>query len=171
MPVADELWAKISAESELRPSRGIVSDVPETQVIAEAEEPTEDPIELDEVPLPDDEPEPSAYLDEAPIQIVPFHPGTPPEAGDEVIAAAPFEVRPVAEPVVDEVPPAMITEVPTPHPDPVEIVADLPVHEGDPAKTPWWKLMLGGGEPRAAKQPTAAPLPEPGAAQPKRPVM
>jgi hypothetical protein len=50
----------------------------------------------------------------------------------------------------------MITDVPAPHPTPVDVVADLPDHEAEPTKTPWWKLMLSGGDSRRDKQPTAA---------------
>ena len=91
-----------------------------------------------------------------PIQIVPFHPGAPEEAGPDVISAAPFEVRPVAEPIEEAPALEMITDVPTPHPDPVEVRADLPDHGSEPTKTPWWKLMLSGGDSRKDKQPTAA---------------
>ena len=62
----------------------------------------------------------------------------------------------------------MITGVPVPHPDPIEVVADLPDHDAEPAKTPWWKLMLSGGDSRKAKQPTASePQPVPVPATPE----
>lgn len=165
MPDAeDEQWSRISAESELKPDHGVVSDVPEPLITPEPEEPMFDPIELNEVPLPalDDEPEVSEEPEAPPIQIVPFHQSAPAEAGPDMISAAPFEVRPVAEPVEDARAPEMITDVPTPNPDPVEVVADLPDHESGPTKTPWWKLMLSGGDSRRDRVPTAAePQPAP----------
>ncbi|MGV8850517.1 MAG: hypothetical protein ACOH16_13355 [Propionibacteriaceae bacterium] len=167
MPDAeDEQWSRISAESELKPERGLVSDVPEAQITPEPEEPLFDPIELNEVPEISADPEVSEEPEALPIQIVPFHHGAPAEVGPDVISAAPFEVRPVELPVEDAPVQEMITDVPAPHPDPVEVVADLPDHEAEPTKTPWWKLMLGGGAGRRDKQPTAAepqvpPVPEP----------
>lgn len=165
MPDAeDEQWSKISAESELRPDRGVVAEVPEALVTPEPVEPEYELIGLDEVPLPEADVVPEApYEPEAPpIQIVPFHPGTPEDIGPDVISAAPFDVRPVEAPA-EEVPDVeLITDVPTPHPDPVEVVADLPDHEKEPSKTPWWKLMLGGGESRKDPRPTPAePQPHP----------
>lgn len=164
----DEQWSRIAAESELRPDHGLVADVPEPQITPVPDEPLFDPIELNEVPLPtggddevvsEDEPAP-------PIQVVPFHSGPVAEAGPDVILAAPFEVRDADAPVaVDEVV-EVITDVPVPHPDPVEVVADLPDKDAQPEKTPWWRLMLGGGESRAER---GAHAPE--AAQPQpRPV-
>jgi hypothetical protein len=163
MPDAeDEQWSRISAESELKPDRGVVSDVPEALITPEPEEPLFDPIELNEVPEVEAEPEVVEEPEAPPIQIVPFHQGGVAEAGPDVISAAPFEVRPVAVPVYDAPATEMITDVPTPHPDPVEVVADLPDHEAEPTKTPWWKLMLSGGDSRRDKQPTAAePQPAP----------
>lgn len=155
MPDAeDDQWTRITAASELKPDRGVVSDVPEPQITPEPDEPVFDPIELNEVPEVAPEPEVAKEPEAPPIQIVPFHHGAPVEPGPDVISAAPFEVRPVELPV--EAAPAleMITDVPTPHPDPVEVVADLPDHEAEPAKTPWWKLMLGDG--RRDREPTAA---------------
>jgi hypothetical protein len=162
----DEQWQRIAAESELKPDPGVVSDVPEAQITPDVEEPLFDPIELNEVPLLEADPEPEvADEPEAPpIQIVPFHQGAPAEVGPDVISAAPFEVRPVEVHVEDVPVPEMITDVPVPHPDPVEVVADLPEHDAEPARTPWWKLMLGGGDSRKDKQPTAAepqPVPVP----------
>jgi hypothetical protein len=87
------------------------------------------------------------------------------EAGPDVIVAAPFDVRGEAAPVAVDEAKEMITEVPVPHPDPVEVVADLPEEEAQPEKTPWWRLMLGGGESRSerrAREPEAAePQPRP----------
>jgi hypothetical protein len=161
MPDAeDEQWSRISAESELKPERGLVSDVPEAQITPEPEEPLFDPIELNEVPEVSADPEESEEPEEPetpPIQVVPFHHGGPTEVGPDVISAAPFEVRPVELPVEDAPVHEMITDVPAPHPDPVEVVADLPDHEAEPTKTPWWKLMLGGGDGRRDKKPTAEP--------------
>lgn len=162
----DEQWSRISAESELKPERGVVADVPEPLITPEPEEPLFDPIELNEVPEAEVEPELPDEPESPPIQIVPFHQGEAAEVGPDVISAAPFEVRPVEAPVEEAPMFEMITDVPTPHPDPVEVVADLPDHDKDPAKTPWWKLMLGGGEGRRDKQPTAAepqlpPVPDP----------
>jgi hypothetical protein len=158
----DEQWQRIAAESELKPDHGVVSDVPEAQITPEVEEPLFDPIELNEVPEVEAEPEVADEPEAPPIQIVPFHQGAPAEVGPDVISAAPFEVRPVEVHVEDVPVPDMITDVPVPHPDPVEVVADLPEHDAEPAKTPWWKLMLGGGDSRKDKQPTAAePQPAP----------
>lgn len=157
----DEQWSRISAESELRPEHDIVADVPEPQITPLPDEPLFDPIELSEVPLPavepaadtDSEPDPAP-----PIQIVPFRAGPVTEAGPDVILAAPFEVRDERVPVAVEEPVEVITDVPVPHPDPVEVVADLPDEDAQPQKTPWWRLMLGGGEPRAERPvPVAAP--------------
>lgn len=157
MPDAeDEPWSRISAESQLKPDRGVVADVPEAQITPEPEEPMFDPIELNEVPEVDAEPEVSDAPDAPPIQIVPFYQREPAEAGPDVISEAPFEVRPVEVPVEHAPAPEMITDVPTPHPDPVEVVAELPDNAADPPKTPWWKLMLSGGASRRDKQPTAA---------------
>lgn len=159
----DEQWSRISAESELRPDKGLVADVPEALITPVPDEPEVEPIELAEVPLTDVQAEPEPEPQAPPIQIVPFHRGTVEEAGPDVISAAPFDVRPPEAPV-EEVPDVeVITDVPTPHPDPVEVVADLPDHEKEPTKTPWWKLMLGGGEARKDRRPTAAepqPVPE-----------
>lgn len=166
----DEQWSRISAESELRPERGVVADVPEPQITPLPDEPLFDPIELNEVPLPAssespaDEPDPDAA---PPIQVVPFQSGPPAEVGPDVIVAAPFEVRVEDAPVVAEEAPEMITDVPAPHPDPVEVVADLPDERSQSEKTPWWRLMLGGGESRSerrartpeAAEPQARPVP------------
>ena len=165
----DEQWSRISAESELRPDHGVVADVPAAQItpLSDDEQPF-DPIELNEVPLPTDEDEPEAQSDLEslpPIQIVPFQSGPVAEPGPDVILAAPFEVRAEPEPVVAEEAQEMITDVPVPHPDPVEVVADLPEVTAQPEKTPWWRLMLGGGESRSerrAREPEAAePQPRP----------
>jgi len=167
----DEQWSRISAEAELRPEHGVVADVPPALITPEPDdEPLFDPIELNEVPLlegevpegAETEPESDAAL---PIQIVPFQAGPVAEAGPDVIVAAPFDVRGDAAPVdVDEAK-EMITDVPVPHPDPVEVVADLPDEKAQPEKTPWWRLMLGGGESRSerrAREPEAAePQPRP----------
>ncbi len=164
----DEQWQRIAAESELKPDHGVVSDVPEAQITPEVEEPLFDPIELNEVPEVEAEPDVADEPEAPPIQIVPFHQGAPAEVGPDVISAAPFEVRPVEVHVEDVPVPEMITDVPVPHPDPVEVVADLPEHDAEPAKTPWWKLMLGGGDSRKDKQPTAAepqPVPVPATAE------
>jgi hypothetical protein len=170
----DEQWSRISAEAELRPEHGVVADVPAAQITPEPDEPLFDPIELNEVPLlegdePDEvelKPDPDSP---PPIQVVPFQAGPLPEAGPDVIVAAPFDVRGEAKPVAVDEPVEMITEVPVPHPDPVDVVADLPEEESQPEKTPWWRLMLGGGESRSerrAREPEAAepqPLPVPSA--------
>ena len=166
----DEQWSRISAESELRPDHGVVADVPAAQItpLSDDEQPF-DPIELNEVPLPTGEEEAQAQPDAEsvpPIQIVPFRSGPVAEAGPDVILAAPFEVRVEAAPVAVEEAQEMITDVPVPHPDPVEVVADLPEVNDQPDKTPWWRLMLGGGESRSERRAR-----EPGAAQPQpRPV-
>jgi hypothetical protein len=160
----DDQWSRIAAESELKPDHGVVSDVPEAQITPDVEEPLFDPIEQNEVPEVEAEPEGGEEPEAPPIQVVPFHHGAPVDVGPDVISGAPFEVRPVEAPVEEVPAPEMITDVPIPHPDPVEIVADLPDHEADPSRTPWWKLMLGGGESRRDKQPTAAepqPVPVP----------
>ena len=167
----DEQWSRISAEAELRPEHGVVADVPAAQITPEPDdEPLFDPIELNEVFLleddPPDEAEPEQEPDAVPpIQIVPFQAGPVVEAGPDVIVAAPFDVRGEAAPVAVDEPLEMITEVPVPHPDPVEVVADLPEEEAQPEKTPWWRLMLGGGESRSerrAREPEAAePQPRP----------
>jgi|BarGraNGADG00212_2_1021979.scaffolds.fasta_scaffold06535_2 hypothetical protein len=166
----DEQWSRISAEAELRPEHGVVADVPPALITpVPDDEPLFDPIELNEVPLlegevpeVDAEPEPDAA---PPIQIVPFQAGPMVEAGPDVIVAAPFDVRGEAAPVEVEEPVEMITDVPVPHPDPVEVVADLPEEKAQPEKTPWWRLMLGGGESRSerrAREPEAAePQPRP----------
>jgi len=163
----DGQWDRISAEAELRPDRGLVADVPVAQITpVPADEPMADPIELNEVPAsaPGLEVEPEADS-VPPIQVVPFRSGPLPEAGPDVIVAAPFDVRAEAEPVVVEQPAPMITEVPVPHPDPVEVLADLPDEQSEVAKTSWWRLMLGGGESRAdrrVREPeAAAPQPSP----------
>ncbi len=167
----DEQWSRISAESELRPEHEIVADVPEPQITPLPDEPLFDPIELSEVPLPaaeraadtdaESDPEPAP-----PIQIVPFRAGPVAEPGPDVILAAPFEVRDERAPAAVEEPVEMITDVPVPHPETVEVVADLPDKDAQPQKTPWWRLMLGGGEPRAER-----PVRAPEAAQPQpRPV-
>jgi hypothetical protein len=152
----DEQWSRISAESELRPDHGVVADVPAAQITPlPDDEQLFDPIELNEVPLPtgDDEPEaPSDAQSVPPIQVVPFRSGPVAEAGPDVILAAPFEVRADAAPVVAEEAQEMITDVPVPHPDPIEVVADLPEVKGQPEKTPWWRLMLGGGESRSERR-------------------
>ncbi len=165
----DEQWSRISAESELRPEQGVVADVPEALITPEPEEPEVDPIELTEVPLTDAPAEPEPGISSPPIQIVPFHHAILEEAGPDVISAAPFDVRPVEAPI-DEAPDVeMITEVPIPHPDPVDVVADLPDLEKEPTRTPWWKLMLGGGESRKSRRPSAAePQPAP---TPEEPVV
>jgi hypothetical protein len=164
----DEQWQRIAAESELKPDHGVVSDVPEAQITPEIEEPLFDPIELNEVPEVEAVPDVVDAPEAPPIQVVPFHQGAPAEVGPDVISAAPFEVRPVEVPVEDVPVPEMITDVPVPHPDPVEVVADLPEHDAEPAKTPWWKLMLGGGDSRKDKQPAAAePQPVPVPATPE----
>ena len=167
----DEQWSRISAEAELRPEHGVVADVPAAQITPEPDdEPLFDPIELNEVLLLEGDvpgeielkPDPDAV---PPIQIVPFQAGPAVEAGPDVIAAAPFDVRGEAAPVAVDEAKEMITEVPVPHPDPVEVVADLPEEEAQPEKTPWWRLMLGGGESRSerrAREPEAAePQPRP----------
>jgi hypothetical protein len=165
----DEQWSRISAESELRPEHGVVADVPAPQVTPlPDDEPLFDPIELNEVPLPSspdapaNQPDPDAA---PPIQIVPFQSGPPAEVGPDVIVAAPFDVRVEDAPVAVEEAQEMITDVPAPHPDPVEVVADLPDERSQPDKTPWWRLMLGGGESRSerrARTPEAAePQPRP----------
>lgn len=165
----DEQWSRISAESELRPDHGVVADVPAAQItpLSEDEQPF-DPIELNEVPLPTGEDEPEVQADPEsvpPIQIVPFQSGPVAEAGPDVILAAPFEVRAEPAPVVAEEAQEMITDVPVPHPDPIEVVADLPEVTAQHEKTPWWRLMLGGGESRSerrAREPEAAePQPRP----------
>jgi hypothetical protein len=157
----DEQWSRISAESELRPDSGIVADVPPAQITPLPDDDAlVDPIELNEVPLPGEgevEPGPGPV---PPIQVVPFRAGPLPEGGPDVIQAAPFDVRPEAAPVVDEEPVEMITDVPVPHPDPVEVVADLPEEAAQSKKTPWWRLMLGGGASRSERRtrvPQAAP--------------
>ncbi len=166
----DEHWSRISADSELRPDRGVVADVPAAQITPLPDEPLFDPIELNEVPVPAAEVEPDAEPEPAavpPIQVVPFPSRPLAEAGPDVILAAPFEVRPEVEPVVVEEPVEMITDVPVPHPDPIEALADLPDEKGQPGRTPWWRLMLGGGESRSERRahgPEAAkpqPRPEP----------
>jgi len=165
----DEQWSRISAESELRPEHGVVADVPAALITPlPDDEPLFDPIELNEVPLPasadapDNEPDTDAA---PPIQIVPFRSGAVAEVGPDVIVAAPFDVRTEDAPVVVEETQEMITDVPAPHPDPVEVVADLPDEKAQPEKTPWWRLMLGGGESRSerrARTPEAAePQPRP----------
>jgi len=167
----DEQWSRISAEAELRPEHGVVADVPPALITPEPDdEPLFDQIELNEVFLleddPPDEAEPEQEPDAVPpIQIVPFQAGPVVEAGPDVIVAAPFDVRGEAAPVAVDEAKEMITEVPVPHPDPVEVVADLPEEEAQPEKTPWWRLMLGGGESRSerrAREPEAAePQPRP----------
>jgi hypothetical protein len=168
----DEQWSRIAAEAELRPEHGVVADVPAAQITPEPDdEPLFDPIELNEVMVLEGEvpdaaepgPEPDAV---PPIQIVPFQAGPVSEAGPDVIVAAPFDVREEAAPVATDEPVEMITEVPVPNPDPVEVVADLPEENAQHEKTPWWRLMLGGGESRSERRAR-----EPGAAQPQpRPV-
>jgi len=160
----DEQWSRISAESELRPEHGVVADVPAPLITPlPDDEPQFDPIELNEVPLP-------PGVDMAgvapgsdavpPIQVVPFRSGPSAEPGPDVIVAAPFEV-PVPEAPVDvEQVHEMITDVPVPHADAPEVVADLPDQKAQPEKTPWWRLMLGGGESRSERRtraPEAAP--------------
>ena len=167
----DEQWSRISAEAELRPETGVVADVPPALITPlPDDEPLFDPIELNEVPLlgadsPDESEAPSGSDAVPPIQIVPFQAGPVPEAGPDVIVAAPFDVRGDSAPVGVEEPVEMITDVPVPHPDPVEVVADLPEENAQPEKTPWWRLMLGGGESRSerrAREPEAAePQPAP----------
>jgi hypothetical protein len=156
----DEQWSRISAESELRPDQGVVADVPAAQITPlPDDEPLFDPIELNEVPLPSAEDGSEAQPDaEAapPIQVVPFRSGPLAEAGPDVILATPFEVRPDDAPVLVEEPVEMITDVPVPHPDTKEGVADLPEEQAQPEKTPWWRLMLGGGESRSERR-TGAP--------------
>jgi hypothetical protein len=151
----DERWSRISAESELRPDLGIVADVPAAQITPlPDDEPVSDPIELNEVPLPG-EADAEAQPDTdpvPPIHVVPFQSGPMAEPGPDVIVAAPFEVRPEDAPVVVDEPVEMITDVPVPHPDPVEVVADLPEESAQPEKTPWWRLMLGGGESRSERR-------------------
>jgi len=161
----DEQWSRISAESELRPEHGIVADVPEPQITPlPDDEPLFDPIELNEVPLPtagdaaDIEPEPDTA---PPIQVVPFHSGPLAEAGPDVILAAPFEVLDEDAPVAVDEPVEMITDVPVPHPDVQEVVSDLPDEKAQPEKTPWWRLMLGGGESRAERRAHAPSAAEP----------
>ena len=157
----DEQWSRISAESELRPDHGVVADVPAAQITPlPDDEPLFDPIELNEVLLLEDDPPDEAEREQEPdaappIQIVPFQAGPVVEAGPDVIVAAPFDVRGEAAPVAVDEAKEMITEVPVPHPDPVEGVADLP-EEAQPEKTPWWRLMLGGGESRSERR-TGAP--------------
>ncbi len=157
MPGSDEQWSRISAEAELRPEHGVVADVPTPQVTPLTEDDAaEDPIELAEVPPPSGdvqvEPAPRAVQ---PIQVVPFPRGPVQEAGPDVIVAAPFDL-PAAEPdLVEAGPPEMITDVPVAEPDPVEVVADLPEQDARLQKTSWWRLMLGGGKPRAGGSPPA----------------
>ena len=160
----DEQWSRISAESELRPDSGIVADVPPAQITPLAEdEAIFDPIELNEVPLPEeDEAQPDPV---PPIQVVPFRAGPLPEVGPDVIQAAPFDVRPEAAPVIVEEPVEMITDVPVPHPEPVEVVADLPEEMAQSQKTPWWRLMLGSGERRSLLPEAARPQPRPAPAE------
>ncbi|MHB1009603.1 MAG: hypothetical protein ACYC1E_10295 [Propionibacteriaceae bacterium] len=159
MPGSDEQWSRISAEAQLRPEHGVVADVPTPQVTPLTEDDaTEDPIELAEVPPPsgdaDVEPAPRSVQ---PIQVVPFHRGPAQEAGPDVIVAAPFDVRASKPDLVEARPPEMITDVPAPHEDPVEVVAQLPDMDDRLQKTSWWRLMLGGGKPRAER---SAPAPE-----------
>ncbi|MBI4900463.1 MAG: hypothetical protein HY829_08300 [Actinobacteria bacterium] len=79
------------------------------------------------------------------------------ELAPELIRAAPFAVPVLgSEAVEDSVTPPVITAVPTSPPEPVAVVADLPDEPTTRVRTPWWRLMLGGGAPRR---------------QPKRPVM
>jgi hypothetical protein len=168
----DEQWSRIAAEAELRPELGVVADVPPALITpGPDDEPLFDPIELNEVPLLDgdvpDEAEAPLEPDAVPpIQIVPFQAGPVAESASDVIVAAPFDVGGDVETVAADEPAEMITEVPVPHPDPVEVIADLPEAEAQPEKTPWWRLMLGGGESRserrARKPETAEPLPNPG---------
>lgn len=162
----DEQWSRISAESELRPDHGVVADVPTPQITPLPDEPLFDPIELNEVPLPVDEAERASDSEVvAPIQVVPFRSGRMAEPGPDVILAAPFEMPTAEAPLDVEETHEMITDVPVPHPDPQEVVADLPDTKAQPEKTPWWRLMLGGGESRSERRAhgpeAAAPQPRP----------
>ncbi len=158
MAGSDEQWGRISAEAELRPEHGVVADVPTPAVSPLSEEDVaDDPIERAEVPPSGDgrvERQPPAVQ---PIQVVPFQPAPATQAGPEVIVAAPFEVPAVQPEPVEDSAPEMITDVPVPHPDPVEVLADLPDKDAAPQTTPWWRLMLGGGKTRAEG---SAPAPE-----------
>jgi hypothetical protein len=174
--IEDEQWSRISGESELRPDPGVVDEVPAAQITPPDDEPLFDPIELNEVPLPAAVPQPEATDDRdavPPIQVVPFQSGPLPEPGPDVIKAAPFDVRADEAPVVVDEPLEMITDVPVPQVDTEDVVADLPEERAEAPKTPWWRLMLGGGESRSerrAREPEAAqaqpqPVPTEGSPQ------
>lgn len=166
----DEQWARIAAESELKPDRGIVDDVPPaTLTPAPTAESAAEPIELDGVPrrgLEETEPEPEPEAG-PPIAIVPFAGQPVVEAGPEIILAAPFDLAEVeADALPETAAQQLITEVPTPHPDIVDSGSDLPEVEKESRRTPWWRLMLGGGESREERRsrtpeavPGAAPVP------------
>ena len=167
----DEQWSRISAEAELRPEHGVVADVPPALITPEPDdEPLFDPIELNEVFLLEDdvpdEAEPEQEPDAVPpIQIVPFQAGPVVGGRARCDRGCAFRCTRGGCARSGRRSEEMITEVPVPHPDPVEVVADLPEEEAQPEKTPWWRLMLGGGESRSerrAREPEAAePQPRP----------
>lgn len=139
-------WARIAAESELRPPRGPVQEVPGSPASAQSHDgqvgPPVRPIRLDEVPAAATTAVPTGTARPT-VTDVPYTAPVATTEPVEVVAANPYPMAPAPD---QGPPPPLITEVPAPAPDPEPPLVDLPENaSAAPAKTSWWQVMLGKG--------------------------